>query len=309
VVDIHLNKTETHSARLTVGGNLIQCPGDVSTCSSDLTIYKCNWNSTISTEGVRYMCLDVNNFYLGTPMDSFEYTRIPTKYVLQEIMAEYSLLSLVSDGHVYFAVQKGMCGLPQAGILENQLISRRLAIHGYHQTKLTPGLLRHVTHPIQFTLVMYEFGVKYTGKDHAQHIIDALETDYKSSKDWTGGLYCGITLKWDYEKKHVHLYMPGYIKDGLHKHQHPIPKRPQYSPHNWTVPSYDQRIQYAPLLDASPPATLQAITRAQGIVGTLRNTPLQFPRRGSNPPCPLDDSSITTLNGHINHYGCHLTST
>jgi hypothetical protein len=37
VVDICPNKTETHRARLTVGGNLIQYPGDVSTRSSDLT--------------------------------------------------------------------------------------------------------------------------------------------------------------------------------------------------------------------------------------------------------------------------------
>jgi hypothetical protein len=30
-----------------------------------------------------------------------------------------------------------MYGLTQAGILANQLIARRLAIHGYHQTKFT----------------------------------------------------------------------------------------------------------------------------------------------------------------------------
>jgi hypothetical protein len=53
--------------------------------------------------------------------------------------------------------------------------------------------------------------------------------------------------------KHVDLYMPGYIKDTLHKFQHPLPKRPKYAPHNWTVPAYGQRIQYTPLPDAAPP--------------------------------------------------------
>jgi hypothetical protein len=53
------------------------------------------------------------------------------------------------------------------------------------------------------------------------------------------------------------------------KFQHPLPKRPQYAPHNWTVPAYGQRIQYAPLPDAAPPATAEEITRAQAIVGTL----------------------------------------
>jgi hypothetical protein len=88
-------------------------------------------------------------------------------------------------------------------------------------------------------------------------------------KIWTGGLYCGITLNWDCANKHVDLSIPGYIKDALHKFQHPLPKRPQYAPHNWMVPAYGQRIQYAPLPDAYPPATAAEITRAQAIVGTL----------------------------------------
>jgi hypothetical protein len=37
VVDIRPNKTETHQVRLTVGGNLIQYPGDMSTRSAYLT--------------------------------------------------------------------------------------------------------------------------------------------------------------------------------------------------------------------------------------------------------------------------------
>jgi hypothetical protein len=183
VVDIRPNKTETHRVHLTVGGNLIQYPGDVSTRPADLTTSKCLWNSTISTEGAKYLFLDVKNFYLVTPMDSFEYTHIPLKLIPQEIIAEYNLLPLVSDVHVYIEVQKGMFDLPQAGILANQLLARRLAIHGYHQNKFTPGIWRHVTRSIQFTLVVDDFGVHCVGEKNVQHIIDALETDYTVSKD------------------------------------------------------------------------------------------------------------------------------
>jgi hypothetical protein len=126
-----------------------------------------------------------------------------------------------------------------------------------------------VTRPIQFTLVVDDFGVQYVGAEHTQHLIAAVETDYTVSKDWTYGLYCGITLNWYYANKHVDLSMSGYIKDALHKFQHPLPKRPQYAPHNWMVPAYGQRIQYAPLPDAAPPATASEITRAQAIVGTF----------------------------------------
>jgi hypothetical protein len=103
-----------------------------------------------------------------------------------------------------------MYGLSQTGILANQLLARRLVFHGFHQTKFTPGLWQNVTRPVQFTLVVDDFGVQYVGKEHAQHLIDALKTDYTVSKYWTGGIYCGITLKWGYANKHVYLSIPGY---------------------------------------------------------------------------------------------------
>jgi hypothetical protein len=105
--------------------------------------------------------------------------------------------------------------------------------------------------------VVDDFGVQYVVREHDQNLIDALEVEYTVSKDWTGGLYCDITLKWNYMNKHVDLSMPGYIKDALHKFQHPLPRLPQYAPHNWTVPAYGQRIQYATLPGAAPPATAE----------------------------------------------------
>jgi hypothetical protein len=185
VVDIRPKKAENHRVHLAVGVNLIQYPGDVSKGSSDLTTSPCLWNSTISTEDAKYMCLAVKNFYLVTPMDSFEYMRIPIKCIPQEIIAEYNLLSLVLDGHVYIEVQKHMYGLPQAGIHANRLLARRISIHGYHQTKFTPGIWLQVTRPIQVSLLVDDCGVQYVGKDHAQHLLYSMETDYTISKDWT----------------------------------------------------------------------------------------------------------------------------
>jgi hypothetical protein len=72
VVDIYPNKPELRRVRLAVGDNLIQYHGDVATRAADLTTSKCLWNIKISIEGGKYMCLDVKNFYMGTPMDEFE---------------------------------------------------------------------------------------------------------------------------------------------------------------------------------------------------------------------------------------------
>jgi hypothetical protein len=109
------------------------------------------------------MCLDVKNFYLGTPMEHFEYLCIPIKLIPLEIITQYTLPPLVSDGHIYIEVQKGMYGLPQADILANLLLAKRLAPHGYRQTKSIPGLWAHDTLPVTFSLVVDDFGVKYEG--------------------------------------------------------------------------------------------------------------------------------------------------
>jgi hypothetical protein len=96
-----------------------------------------------------------------------------------------------------------------------------------------------------------------------------LEQHYTVSKDWTGGLYCGITLHWEYLHHHVDLSMPGYVTAMLHKYQHPPSKRPKYASHAWTEPAYDQRIQHDPPPGESAAASAADITRDQGIVGTL----------------------------------------
>ena len=49
-----------------------------------------------------------------------------------------------SDGTVYIEIQKGMYGLPQAGMLANKLLKRRLAKHGHYEVRHTPGYWRHM---------------------------------------------------------------------------------------------------------------------------------------------------------------------
>jgi hypothetical protein len=64
---------------------------------------------------------------------------------------------------VFLEVTKGMYGLPQAGLLANKLLEKRLNKHGYYQSKLVPGLWKHESCPIMFTLIVNDFGVKYVG--------------------------------------------------------------------------------------------------------------------------------------------------
>ena len=86
------------------------------------------------------MGLDIKNYYLGTPLDRYEYMRFRWEDIPDEIKHEYNLKELLVDGWIYVEIRKGMYGLPQAGILANKLLKKRLAKHGYHECECTPGL-------------------------------------------------------------------------------------------------------------------------------------------------------------------------
>jgi hypothetical protein len=262
------NKADMYRIRFKAGGNKIIYLGKVSTPTADLPIVKLHLNSVISTPGAKYMSIDIKNFYLDTPMEQYEYMWIPVKHIPADIMAQYKLTSLIHNNMVMVEIRKGMYGLPQAGILANDRLQKHLALHGYTTTD-TPGLFRHATRPISFTLVVDDFGVKYVGEEHAQHLIDTLQSLYSITTDWTGSLYCGLTLQWDYLARTVDLSMPGYVANALHKFMHSPPDRPQHSPHAWTPPNYGATIQYANDSDNSPPLDSAELTRLQTIVGTF----------------------------------------
>ena len=91
-------------------------------------------------------------------------------------------------------IQKGMYGLTQAGEIANDKLKLNLAKFGYEPAPITPGLWRHQTRPLQFSLLVDDFGIKYERQEDITHLLDALKTIYKISEDWDGKLYCGLNL-------------------------------------------------------------------------------------------------------------------
>ncbi len=159
------------------------------------------------------MTMDISNFYLMTPLHRSEFIRMKLSDIPDEIIDEYKLQDKTTpSGSIYIVAYPSMYGLPQSGLIANELLEKRLNEHGYRQSKLVPGLWQHNTRLIQFSLVVDNFGVKYVGKEHARHLKKILEMHYKLTCDWTGTRYIGITLDWDYKKRQVHLSMLNYVK-------------------------------------------------------------------------------------------------
>jgi hypothetical protein len=176
------------------------------------------WNSVISTKDARFAGADIKNMYLKTPLDRYEYMKMPIALFPTDIIQHYRLNEKVLNGYLYMEIRKGMYGLPQAGILANKLLKERLAHHGYFEQPHTPRLWKHVSRPVWFNLCVDDFGIKYIGKEHLQHLYDALRKEtYDIVEDLDGNLYCGITLKWNYAKHHVDLAMVKYVMKQLTK--------------------------------------------------------------------------------------------
>jgi hypothetical protein len=270
VCEVKSNKTETHRTRLTAGGNRINYPGDVGTPTADMTLVKNFLNSVISTKGAKCVLLDVKDFYLNTPMARYEYMRIKLTDIPEEIIIEYNLHEkATNDGYVYIEIQKGMYGLPQAGIIAQQLLEKRLEKVGYHQSKIVPGLWTHETRDICFTLVVDDFAIKYTKQEDAEHLINAIQKDYNITIDWDATKYIGLTIEWDYANQKVHLHMPGYLDKALLRFKHEMPKSKQNSPHPHVKPQYGAKAQYAAEVDSSPSLGKEETKYIQAVMGTL----------------------------------------
>jgi hypothetical protein len=159
------------------------------------------------------MMVDIKNYYLGSPFPRFENMRTMRSCFPEEIIQKYNLNNLAVDGWVCIEIRKGMYGLKQAGLLDNQLLQTRLAPFVYYPAQHTPGLWLHKTRPIFFTLIFDDFTVEYVGKQHAEHLWNALLRIYELTTDLNMTVYSGMMLKWNYDTRTCNISMPGYVSN------------------------------------------------------------------------------------------------
>jgi hypothetical protein len=87
----HDAKKDKFQTCITMGGNLINYPGNCETPTADLLTVKLLLNSIISTPKARFMSLDLKDFYLMTSMKRYEYFQIKLELFPQEIIDLYNL--------------------------------------------------------------------------------------------------------------------------------------------------------------------------------------------------------------------------
>jgi hypothetical protein len=125
---IRLEKTnEPNQTRLVAGGDRVHYPFNAGTLTTDLLTVKLLINSLISTPRARFFMMDIKNFYLCTPMTRYKYMQLKLSNVPDDIIAHYHLRNITTpNGYVYCKFRQGMYGLPQAGIIAQELLAKRM---------------------------------------------------------------------------------------------------------------------------------------------------------------------------------------
>ena len=79
----------------------------------------------------KYMCIDIKTFHLCTPLNQYEYMKLPLSVFPQHIKQQYDLEIKANKGYVYVEIIRSIYGLPQAGKLANTALKEYLAPYGY----------------------------------------------------------------------------------------------------------------------------------------------------------------------------------
>lgn len=258
------NDEKVYRIRGTIGGDRINYTGSTKANTAALPVVKMLLQSVVS-EDAEFMTIDIKDFYLNTALPRSEWMRIPLKFLSTTVIEKYNLQPFIHNGAILFEVVKSLYGLPHAGKIAQDELITHLAKHGYHQTNTT-CLFRHATNGNTFTLIVDDFGIKYSNPESANHLIACLRERYPITLQWAATKYLGLTLRFDPIKRLVGLSIPGHIDKILKRF--PPPPHGANSPAIYIPPKYGLTTQ-APHIDSSPALPSAEVTEIQGICGAL----------------------------------------
>ena len=250
----------TRRIRGTIGGDRINYPGTVTAATADITTVRSLLHSVVSDRhnhgtDTRFATLDIADFFLGTDLTRPEYVSIPRKFIPDDILTKYSLHQFIHNDTILFRVDKCMYGLPQAAYLSNRHLVQHLAKHDYVEDPNVPCLFSHASNKIQFTLIVDDFGVKYSTRAALDHLTAAIQAGgWKLKINLQGDKHIGIDLAWDYENNTLTTSMPHCVSKGIARFAPDVVLKGAPSPAVYVPPKFGETVQYE-TVDNSAPAS------------------------------------------------------
>ena len=86
--------------------------------------------------------------------------------------------------------------------------------------------------------------MKYTKKEHADHLLATLEENYIISHNWSGSGYLGMDIGWDCASKEAYIVILSYVQDAPKRFHNIRPRREQGQPHPHVKLTYRAKAQY-----------------------------------------------------------------
>ena len=131
-------------------------------------------------------------------------------------------------------------------------------------------LFRHATRDISFTLVVDDFGIKYTALSDYNHLKSSLELLYKVTSSPTGTRHLGFDIDYDRPNRVMSLSLDGYIQKLLKSVVPESVKLKLYdSPMIYTPPVFGSTAPQVAPVDSSPLASSSDGRLLQTVVGSL----------------------------------------
>jgi hypothetical protein len=263
-----------YRVRGTAGGDRVDYDGETAAFTASMQTLKILLNAVVSDQGARFATADIKDYYLGTPLldkdgkPATEYMRINLKHIPTDVQLRYKMAEFVHKDHVYVEINKSIYGLPQSGRLSQDRLIKHLEKYDYVQCPNTPALFRHRVKNFAFTLVVDDFGIKYTDEADLDEFLAVLRKQYEITEDRNDTQkYVGITIAHDRINNKISLSMPGYVEKALKRFGLINPKGAN-SPAVYVSPEYGKLVQYEETDDTSA-VSPAAKTRIQEIVGVF----------------------------------------
>ena len=253
--------------RATIGGDRISYPYSTTAVTAELESIKILINAMIS-DNAAFSTVDLEDFYLGTPLPHPEYVRIPVQLIPKAVVEFYLLQPYLHKGALFCVVLKTHYGLPQAGALSQTRLFKHLESHGYYQLFHAPSLFRNKDGTLRFALVVDDFAVVWSSKTAMDHFLSTLRKLYTVKVDYNGYKYLGMSLAIDRTARHVTLTMPGYIAKLLTRVR-PNGVKGAHTPSIYIQPIYGKAVTQKATVDVSPLASPAQQHELQVVLGTL----------------------------------------
>ncbi len=255
-----------------VGGDRLPSSCPPSTQVASLPTVNILFNSVVS-DNAFFGSIDLSDFYLGTDLNPPQHIKIFTHQFSSHVLSRLNLLPFIQTNpsgkaYIVFRIDKTMYGLKGAGKLSNLRLVSLLSSFGFHQTS-TPCLLKHVSRPILFVLVVDDFGVKYTNRSDFDFLVSCLSTLYHAKAHSITSKFLGFSVSHNRSARTFTVSYPGYASHLLARLR-PLGVPPCNSPSIYTPPLFGSRAPQSPTgPDLSPSAFPAQANELQVAVGFL----------------------------------------